>query len=241
MNRRILFTLLTVLALPLAVSVLRSQESRTSGSQTVHPPETDAQQIAHSKLYSEYKGIGDLRSVANRSSGDVEIMSGVSQKIFPPGTPPIQMPDFVANISKQADLIVIGEVTDQKSSLTAEGTFVFTDYSLTVEQILKDNPSAALRPMGNIIVTRPGGAVQFSGRTIKATDESVAPLEMGKRYLLFLDYIPATKAYKAFRSGSAFRIEGGKSVKLTKEHLPIDLENGVDLYVLMSLVQAALH
>ena len=153
MNRRIFFTVCTILALSLAVSVLRSQQSRTLGSQAVHPPETDTQQIEHGKLYSEYKGIGDLRSIASRSNGDVEVMSGVGQKIFYPGTPSIPLGDFVANISKRADLIVIGEVTDQKSSLTAEGTFVFTDYSLTVEQILKDNPSEALRPMGKIVVT----------------------------------------------------------------------------------------
>jgi hypothetical protein len=64
---------------------------------------------------------------------------------------------------------------------------------------------------------------------IRALDESLAPFEVGRRYLLFLDYIPTTGAYKAFNSAGAFRIESSKTSKLTKEQLPSELDNGVDI------------
>lgn len=199
-------------------------------------------QIEHSRLYPEYARMQDLRATAAaKSTGEVEVLRGAGQKVFFPNTRPIQLADFVAAMTRRADAIVIGVVNDQKSFLTAEGTFVFTDYNLTVESVLKNNPTAAIVPSDSIIVTRPGGTAQLRGRNIRASDESLAPFEVGHRYLLFLGYIPATGAYKASNSSGAFRIAGNKTSKLTKEQLPSELENGAGLAVLMAYIQTALH
>jgi hypothetical protein len=229
-----------ILALFLGSAAFHAQQPR---KQTVFPAQTELEQkrIEHSKLYQKYTGIGDLRSAAAKSNGDVEVLSGAGQKIFFPNDPPTQLSDFVATMAHRADLIVIGKVNDQKSFLTEQGTFVFTDYTFTVEQVLKNNPNALLQPSGGIVVTRPGGIIQLNGRNIKASDESLASFETGKHYLLFLNYIPTTGAYKAFDSGGAFRINGSKTAKLTREQLPAELENGAELTVLMAFVQAALR
>jgi hypothetical protein len=239
MIRSISFVLITTLAVLFSISVLRSQEPQ--GQTLQQGPEMDEKQLKHSKLYHGYTGIGDLRSIAANSGGDVEVLNGVAQKIFSSSAPSKRSEDFIADIARQADTIIIGTVNNQQSFLTVEGTFVFTDYTITVQQILKNNAAAELRPSDSTIVTRPGGTVQLSRHTVRASDESLAPFEVGKRYLLFLKYIPATDAYRAFEGGGAFRIDLGKTAKLTKEQLPNELERGTDLSALIASIQATLH
>jgi hypothetical protein len=41
-----------------------------------------------------------------------------------------------------ADAVVVGIVKNKSSQLTDDGTFIFTDYEMTVEEILKNNSSA---------------------------------------------------------------------------------------------------
>lgn len=229
-----------ILLLLLGGAVFYAQPLR---QKTLSPQQAEAEQkrIEHSKLYKKYTGIGDLRSISASSKGEVEVLNGTGQKIFFPNAAPKQLSVFVADITNAADLIIIGRVDDRDSFLTEEGTFVFTDYSLSVEQIIKSDSKAALEPSSKITVTRPGGTLQLNGRKITASDESLAPLEKGKRYLLFLNLIPITGAYKAFDSHSAFRLNGARTEKLTKDQLPVELEQGTDLSVVLALVQTALR
>ncbi|HKO35473.1 MAG TPA: hypothetical protein VJV21_03280 [Pyrinomonadaceae bacterium] len=229
-----------ILSLLLGGAVFYAQQL---GKQTPSPQQAEAEQkrIEHSKLYKKYTGIGDLRSIAATSKDDVEVLNGTGQKIFFPNATPVQFSAFVSDITQRADLIIIGKVDAFDSFLTEESTFVFTDYTLSVEQIIKNDSKAPLEPSSSIVVTRPGGTVQLNGRNIKASDESLAPLEKGRRYLLFLNSIPTTGAYKAFDSRGAFRINGARTAKLTKDQLPVELEHGADLSVMLALVQAALR
>jgi hypothetical protein len=197
-------------------------------------------QVQHSKLYAAYKGIGDLRVIAAKSTGDVEVLAGIGQKIFQSDARPIDSETFLNDVIAKSDAIVIGTVREQQSFLTAEGTFVFTDYSFSVEQILKNNNLGPLRPTDNIVITRPGGVIELGGHTVKAADESLGSFERTHRYLLFLDYIPATGAYKAFNSYGAFQIDGGKLVKLTREQLPNELEKGTDASTLIAHIKRVL-
>lgn len=84
---------------------------------------------------------------------------------------------------------------DRSSDLTAKETFIFTDYTLLVEGVLKNNPAAELNPGDSIIVTRPGGTLILDGRKVKAVDGDYPPLRMAGRYLLFLRFISQTGAY----------------------------------------------
>ena len=182
-----------------------------------------------------------MRTLAAKTSGDVEVVNGAPQKMFRSNAAPVQLGEFLRELTNTSDAVLIGVVKDRASFVTAEGTFVFTDYSLAVEQILKNNPMSFLHPFDNISVTRPGGNVQLEGRNIRALDESLGPLAVGSRYLLFLDYVPSTGGYKAFNSQGSFRIEGNRAAKLTIEQLPSDLESGADIDVLAAYIRTAVR
>jgi hypothetical protein len=195
----------------------------------------------HSKLYKQYPGRGDLLRLAEKTSGDVEVLTEIPQKMFQSDAPPVQLGDVLRELTNKSDAVMIGVVKDRASFFTAEGTFIFTDYGLVVEQILKNNPASPLHSFDEVNVTRPGGEIQLNGHSVRAFDQSLAPLAVGSRYLLFLDYVPSTGAYKAFNSQGSFRVQGSKTAKLTKEQLPSDLEAGPDVEVLVAFIRAAVR
>jgi hypothetical protein len=223
------------------ISASRSQEPQPHRAQAAQQPTPSQREIEHSKLYSKYSAMDDLRATAAKSGRDVEVLIGTPQKAFRTDQPPLQLADYVAEISNKADAVVIGEVSGEQSFLTAEGTFVFTDYAFNIADVLKNNPASQLSATDTIIVTRPGGTVRFGNRNIKTLDEAVEPFDLRGRYLLFLEYVPTTGAYKAFSSNGAFRLESGRAAKVTKERLPFELENGSDLQTLISHIRAAVH
>jgi hypothetical protein len=192
----------------------------------------------HSKLYRRYTGIGDLRSISATSTKDVEVVSGLPQKIYYPNARRRNLDQSIAEIAEKSNLVVIATVSEQKSFLTAEGTFVFTDYSMTVDQVIKNNLPRPISVSSQLIVTRPGGTIRLNGHVVHAVDESLDPFQLGKRYLLFLEYISRTGGYEAFAADGAFLVDHNRTVKLTKEKLPSELEDGVDLAVLVQKVLA---
>ena len=94
--------------------------------------------------------------------------------------------------------------------------------------MIKNNAASPINTQSNITVTRPGGTIQLDGRLIRGIDASYKPFALDSRVLLFLKFVPATGAYKAFRSEGSFVLSGDKLVKLTEEDLPAELENEKD-------------
>ncbi len=214
----LLFAILLILSCLLG---FEPQQRSISQSQKAQ----DQQRTIDTKISQRYRGIGDLRSLAAKSSGDVEVLAGISQKIYFPGNRELTVQDFVRHLARAADAIVIGTVIDQKAYLTTEGTFVFTDSSVSVERILKGHTGALVYPSSIVIVTRPGGAIDLNGHRVRAYDEALQPLELGKTYLLFLAHVPNSEGYAAFEPGAAFRIEGQLVVTMTREQMPKDLQH----------------
>ena len=61
---------------------------------------------------------------------------------LPGGSPGFTPPTFserITNLSCDADAIVVGEVTSKSSQLTEDQDFIFTDYELKVEEVIKNN------------------------------------------------------------------------------------------------------
>lgn len=187
----------------------------TRGSAIASPQEETItqRQIEHSRVFSDYDIGPDLRELAARGTGDVVVVDDTPIQVLLPSQNPNPLSFFRA-ITCDADAIVIGVLRNQLSShLTEGGAFIFTEYELEVEQVLKNNAVAPIEARSNIIVARSGGAIQLNGRTVRAIDDSFTPFETGGRYALFVRFIPATGAYRAFSSGS-FQLRDGRIVKL---------------------------
>jgi len=90
-------------------------------------------------------------------------------------------------------------------------TFLFTEHKVRVEEVIKNNSSAAIDPGAEITIMRAGGKVLVDGRTIVAIESSVKPIRVGTTYLLFLKWVPTTGAYQSI---SPFEVKGNKLIAL---------------------------
>lgn len=222
----------TVLILLLAVSLLAVSAAITTlrvEGQKVSPPDKEAatpvqdgglseRQKQHRQLYKDYKGIGKLQDLLNREQGNseltVELIPGPPE-LSPQGKR-ASPADVLSGLAAEADAIVIGVVKDKSSQLTENGAFIFTDYDMTVEEVLKGNRAARVEPRTNLTVTRPGGKVVLNGRVVTAVDRSFKRLAVGGRYLLFLRYVAATGAYQAINDQGSFEIGDNKAAALAQ-------------------------
>ncbi|HEX8176256.1 MAG TPA: hypothetical protein VF543_14160 [Pyrinomonadaceae bacterium] len=228
MRKKGLLFLVSALSIAGVVTItsLRSRGQGASGSKAeaatpVQQGVMSAQQKEHSKLYKDYKGNGKLLDLLNKEENNTtnELIITVMPPLpeLSPGGRPSLSEAFLKNLASNADVVVIGRVTNKSSQLTENGAFVFTDYDLAVEEVLKGNSSNNIQSQSSIAVTRPGGKILLEGRVVTATDRVFKPLAIGGRYLLFLKYIPTTGAYHAVNNKGSFELVDNKSIKLLNE------------------------
>jgi len=210
----------------IAISSVGSSQKKVEPTQ-IRVGVMTARQKVHSKFFETYSAGRKLDVPLPERRLGKETVEATEETVYlepgltvtSPDVPELSFVDFLKDLSCQADATVIASAKDRTSQLTENREFLFTDYIVTVEENLKNNPSAYIAPNSDITVTRPGGRVQIKGRIVNALDASFKPLDTGKRYLLFLTYIPETGAYRALRKGS-FLIEDDDLVALTEEVIP---------------------
>ena len=230
-QRKRMFLLLTTLIVAVTVAniTLRGQDQKT--------PSTDGEmtvkQKEHSKLYKEYKTGKKLTELV-AEIGDVKIRRNTPLSGGDLGGYTADPHDFLRGMTCDADAIVIGKIQNKLSLISESEDFIFTDYEMTVAEVLKDNAAGHIQPDNNITITRPGGMIRMNGRTVEAIDNAFEPFTLEGEYLVFLRFIPVTGAYKAVGSKGSFQLRGKAIHKLTKETLPLDSETNrkdVDSFV----------
>lgn len=199
-------------------------------------------QKAHGKLFKEGAG-KKLSALTNTQATDINVDIDAPPSPFPYGNPrkasSTDYPHgFLKGIACDADAVVTGVLKDKSSQLTETGDAVFTDFEMTIDEVVKNNLATPIQPDGNITVTRLGGAISLNGKTIRVKVSSFKPFEIGRRYLLFLRYIPATGSYKAFSNGS-FQLDDGKVVRLTNRALWDSLESEKEATAFINEARAA--
>jgi hypothetical protein len=111
-----------------------------------------------------------------------------------PGRPVLQ------ELACRASAIVVGSVASGESSVAPTGDAIYTEYAVAVEQTLK--PRAVALP-AEILVRRVGGEVG-EGRLRSFRSRLLPPLEVGRRYLLFLT--PASDSFAADIPGGTLAV-----------------------------------
>ena len=182
-------------------------------------------QRIHSKLFAHYKEarggdlIGGLVAEAKGKYKIIETGFGppLTELITKSETPE----NFFSNLARESDAVIRGKVIRQTSQVTEDGSFIFTDYDVAVEEILKNNATAPISRDTSIMVTHPGGKVVLSGIVVKAFDDSYKPLPMnGHDVVLFLRLIPETGAYKVTRDRGGYELDGPSLRPLTRAQFP---------------------
>jgi hypothetical protein len=104
--------------------------------------------------------------------------------------------------------IVTATVMSGECFVTSDHSFVYTDYQLKIDEVLKADLGADLRPGALVTGARPGGAVHFpSGHTTKYVYRGYGFPMIGSRYVLFLRRdIPDLPEYEII-FGSGYEIK----------------------------------
>ena len=211
LTTRVLIGLLLIFMTAFAFSqerVARSQEEATPIEEGVM---TERERV-HARLFDSHGTSSErLSDLIARRRHDIGI-SSTSCFGGDPNAPPFDPSGYVHRLSCGADAIVIGVLKSKSSQLTESGTYIFSDYEVTIEEVFKDNMAAPIQNGNEIIVTRPGGRIRLNGYTVEATSNTFRPFIMGGRYILFLRLVPESGAYVA---------SGDKSFELLGDNIRV--------------------
>ncbi len=116
-------------------------------------------------------------------------------------------PAEFADIASRAQLIVEGVVTRTQSAFTPDQEEVYTDATLKLTRVWKQDSRAPEAAGGTIAVRQPGGVVPTEGRSVICYEADYPVLTVGEEYVLFLHRDPRSGVYVTEHgSQGAFRI-----------------------------------
>ena len=177
---------------------------------------TERQKV-HSRVHRQYE-LGpekNLCRLVEVSPAPLLVEAGGLRELPPPPPTPQGYPDWFLRIfAHEADAVVVGVVKSSSSALVEDGSFIFTDVQLEVQEVIKDNLGAPIPPNTEITVTRPGGTIRLKGKKVRAADVEFNTFQVKGRYLLFLTFIPDSGSYRAF-SERSFQLLPRRVVKVT--------------------------
>jgi hypothetical protein len=95
-----------------------------------------------------------------------------------------------------SDAVVVGTVTAGQSHLSNDRRNLYSEFRLTLKEVVKNSITSYLRAGDSIDVQRKGGAIRLpSGKVLTRAVLTDSMPQIGGRYLLFLKYDPSTQDY----------------------------------------------
>lgn len=220
--------MVTILVLAVATGIGNQSQGTPASPKhdvtSIHEERMTDKQRAHGRLYKGFGNGKKLKHIAAEIRGGVKVKRNTPLPVGE-SIPAPTLSDFSKRLACNADAVVVGVVNSKSSQLTEDGDFIFTDYELNIEDVLKDNAQAHLVPNISFTLTRPGGKVLLNGYILEAEDASFKPLAIGGRYTLFLKFIPSTGAYASLNSTSTYELRGNKVTGQTEEAAHPELNN----------------
>lgn len=120
----------------------------------------------------------------------------------------------------QSDTVVIGEVTDAQSFLSADRTSIYSEFTLQVQEVLKNTSSQTVAPYSSITLERWGGAIRFpSGRVLRRGRLLDRMPRAQRQYLFFLRSQSETDSFQII---TGYELRAGRVYPLDGVDLPED-------------------
>lgn len=111
----------------------------------------------------------------------------------------------------RAAAVVVGTVLDGKAFVSSDQTYVYSDFHVRIEQVIKQDPSSGLVVGGQLIASRGGGTIHFpSGRIRNYVNQGEGMPAVGSRYLFFLVKPSISEPEYEVIIGSAHELRDGK-------------------------------
>jgi hypothetical protein len=185
---------------------------------------TERQRV-HSKQFAYYqhgRNFETINETVAKAKGqtkivELEALLGLGEVRNEPQSPET----FFGELARLSNAVIRGRVIRKHSYVTEDGTFIYTDYDVSVAEVFKDNPAAPISTGATITVTHPGGKVVLDKVIVKANDEAFGSLLINDNdVMLFLRFIPETGTYKATRPNGTFELSESSLRPLTKRNFP---------------------
>jgi hypothetical protein len=217
-------------ALPQQVSV---QEQRSD------PSKGDAERLKKPTKYSDVPAKGEFENNSNEL-GSAQQRRVVRESRYkgtyaeitdPANTAQEPSEDYVVQISDYAApldpfpvapsaAIVIGTVVSGKAFVSKDRTYVYSDYQVRVDRILKQDTSASLAVGEQIVVSRGGGTIHFlSGHVRNYINQGEGFPAIGSQYLFFLGKPNFPEHEYEQIIGSLYQLVGGEVHPLDDEQM----------------------
>ena len=139
--------------------------------------------------------------------------------------------------SSRSDVIAVGNVTDARAYLSNDKTGIYSEFKVTVEEVLKNSAAAPLLVNDFICVERIGGAVRYpsKGKYLYRVAGQGMPL-VGKRYVFFLK---ANELAQTFDVITAYESRGDKVFPLDSAQ-QFDAYKGMDWAIFVGVLRGAI-
>lgn len=146
---------------------------------------------------------------------------------------------------ERSSSVIIGEVTRAEAHLSSDETKIYSEFTVRVDAVLKNDEVMALSPKTKITVERPGGRVRFpSGKIVVAAVSNQDLPRVGRRYVLFLthDFIMGGRYDETFFILTGYELRNGKVFPLDKVSAghPINTYEGSDEQAFLKDLTSAL-
>jgi hypothetical protein len=134
--------------------------------------------------------------------------------------------DFAGKVdpfpASRSAAVVTGTVLAGKAYVSKDHTFVYSDYQIKVDQVLKQDPSAGLTVGDLVVAMRQGGTIRFpSGHVRHFLNNGHGMPAVGAQYLFFLLKPDPVPEYE-IAIGAAYELRNGRVYPLD------DLSNEFD-------------
>lgn len=87
----------------------------------------------------------------------------------------------------RSQAIIVGEIVDAQAYVSNDGTGVYSEFTVRIDDILKSAEDSSLAVGSSVVAERDGGRVRFpSGRVVLVFKEGQGMPRPGRRYVLFL-------------------------------------------------------
>ncbi len=164
---------------------------------------------ANSHLFVQYNNQNSFDQMIDEASSqtadkDIVFVSGPKIHHFEKDPRDASHEAYLMSAAANSDLIVIGAPTAASSDFTEGHHFLFSDYTVAVREVLYSNKVNVL-PGQNIVVSRPGGSMQYRGKKIAASVIGFPFFQLNAPYVFFLRFLP-NGSFIVFAE-SAFRVD----------------------------------
>jgi hypothetical protein len=180
-----------VLGLTLTIAVSAATQGQLPQRQTSSPTSAEARAIHARKFKAVLPGEISQRISLGQTVIDLPDLLPYEFPVLSPDVPS-RMVDLVC----RTGLVAVVTAGAGASRITEDQGTLWTEWSFTVDQVLRNNPLTPAQPGTPITVVIRGGTTVIQGRSVRVANDAFAvPFRRGGQYLLFLYEVSETGAY----------------------------------------------